>query len=142
MQTVFSLNNFRKSRLQVIGASQFSFKVGQLWKRWVLFASDLLLLCHLNPDVVEQKPEPMQVVVDGMLMKLLAESPDGGTVMCCANKTLLKLVDSDFKNLYETNMPGVITAASFNPEKYELFLKIDNRTLIFDLKTKKYRETD
>ena len=93
-------------------------------------------------DVVEQKPEPMQVVVDGMLMKLLAKSPDGGTVFCCANKTLLRLVDSDFMNLYEANMPGVITAASFHPEEDNLFLQIDNRTLIFDLKKKKYRETD
>ena len=109
--------------------------------RWVLFASDLLLQCQLNPDVVEQVPEPTQLVVEGMLMKLLAQSPDG-TLMCCANETLLKFVDSRFMKLYETNTPGAIMAASFHPQKYELFLKIDNRTLIFDLATKEYREPD
>jgi hypothetical protein len=74
-------------------------------------------------------------------MKLLAQSPDG-TLMCCANETHLKFVDSRFLKLYETNTPGAIMAASFHPQKYELFLKIDNRTLIFDLATKEYREPD
>jgi hypothetical protein len=64
-----------------------------------------------------------------MLMKLLAQSPDG-TLMCCANETHLKFVDSRFLKLYETNTPGAIMAASFHPQKYELFLKIDNRTLV------------
>ena len=62
-------------------------------------------------------------------MKLLAQSPDG-TLMCCANDTHLKFVDSRFLKLYETNTPGAIMAASFHPQKYELFLKIDNRTLV------------
>lgn len=62
-------------------------------------------------------------------MKLLAQSPDG-TLMCCANETHLKFVDSRFLKLYETNTPGAIMAASFHPQKYELFLKIDNRTLV------------
>mmetsp|Transcript_68863 Transcript_68863/g.100856 ORF Transcript_68863/g.100856 Transcript_68863/m.100856 type:complete len:279 (+) Transcript_68863:184-1020(+) len=86
-------------------------------------------------------PEPTQLLVEGMLMKLLAQSPDG-TLMCCANETHLKFVDSRFLKLYETNTPGAIMAASFHPQKYELFLKIDNRTLIFDLATKEYREPD
>lgn len=88
-----------------------------------------------------QVPEPTQLLVEGMLMKLLAQSPDG-TLMCCANETHLKFVDSRFLKLYETNTPGAIMAASFHPQKYELFLKIDNRTLIFDLATKEYREPD
>ena len=62
-------------------------------------------------------------------MKLLAQSPDG-TLMCCANETHLKFVDSRFLKLYETNTPGAIMAASFHPQKYELFLKIDSRTLV------------
>jgi len=74
-------------------------------------------------------PEPTQLLVEGMLMKLLAQSPDG-TLMCCANETHLKFVDSRFLKLYETNTPGAIMAASFHPQKYELFLKIDNRTLV------------
>mmetsp|Transcript_42662 Transcript_42662/g.66818 ORF Transcript_42662/g.66818 Transcript_42662/m.66818 type:complete len:212 (-) Transcript_42662:270-905(-) len=79
-----------------------------------------------------------------MLMKLLAQSPDG-TLMCCANETTLKFVDSRFLKLYETNTPGTIVAACFHPQKYELFLKIEGRTLVFDLATKEYRtpeETD
>jgi len=76
-----------------------------------------------------QVPEPTQLLVEGMLMKLLAQSPDG-TLMCCANETHLKFVDSRFLKLYETNTPGAIMAASFHPQKYELFLKIDNRTLV------------
>ena len=74
-------------------------------------------------------PEATQLLVEGMLMKLLAQSPDG-TLMCCANDTHLKFVDSRFLKLYETNTPGAIMAASFHPQKYELFLKIDNRTLV------------
>lgn len=74
-------------------------------------------------------PEPTQLLVEGMLMKLLAQSPDG-TLMCCANETHLKFVDSRFLKLYETNTPGAIMAASFHPQKYELFLKIDSRTLV------------
>lgn len=73
--------------------------------------------------------EPTQLMVEGVLMKLMAQSPDD-TRMCCANKTHLKIVDSRFQKLYETNMPGAIMAASFHPQKYELFLKIDNRTLV------------
>mmetsp|Transcript_34815 Transcript_34815/g.82857 ORF Transcript_34815/g.82857 Transcript_34815/m.82857 type:complete len:299 (-) Transcript_34815:110-1006(-) len=88
--------------------------------------------------------EPTQLVVEGVLMKLLAQSPDG-TLMCCANETQLKFVDSRFLKLYETQTPGPILAACFHPQKYELFLKIEGRTLIFDLATKEYRapeETD
>ena len=62
--------------------------------------------------------------------------------MCCANDTQLKFVDSRFLKLYETNTPGPILAACFHPQKYELFLKIDSRTLIFDLATKEYRSPD
>jgi hypothetical protein len=50
--------------------------------------------------------------------------------MCCANDTHLKFVDSRFLKLYETNTPGPILAACFHPQKYELFLKIDSRTLV------------
>lgn len=92
-------------------------------------------------DGTQGVPEPTQLLVEGMLMKLLAQSPDG-TLMCCANETHLKFVDSRFLKLYETNTPGAIMAASFHPQKYELFLKIDSRTLIFDLATKEYREPD
>uniref|UniRef100_A0A7S4P0S7 Uncharacterized protein n=1 Tax=Guillardia theta TaxID=55529 RepID=A0A7S4P0S7_GUITH len=93
----------------------------------------------LHDSVVSQQvPEPTQLVVEGILMKLLAQSPDG-TLMCCANDTQLKFVDSRFLKLYETTTPGPILAACFHPQKYELFLKIDNRTLIFDLATKEYR---
>ena len=74
-------------------------------------------------------PEPTQLLVEGMLMKLLARSPDG-TLMCCANETHLKFVDLRFLKLYGTNTPGAIMAASFHPQKYELFLKIDSRTLV------------
>ena len=38
-------------------------------------------------------PEPTQLYVENHLMKLLAQSPDG-TLMCCANDTQLKFVDS------------------------------------------------
>lgn len=71
-------------------------------------------------------------------MRLLAQSPDG-TLMCCASDTQLKFVDSRFLKLYETNTPGPILAACFHPQKYELFLKIHGRTVIFDLATKEYR---
>ena len=75
-------------------------------------------------------PEPTQLLVEGMLMKLLAQSPDG-TLMCCANETHLKLVDvDDDEVLYEIKSPGAIMAASFHPQKYELFLRIDSRTLV------------
>jgi len=86
-------------------------------------------------------PEPTQLYVENHLMKLLAQSPDG-TLMCCANDTQLKFVDSRFLKLYETNTPGPITAACFHPQKYELFLKIDHRTLVFDLATKEYRQPE
>jgi hypothetical protein len=38
-------------------------------------------------------PEATQLLVEGMLMKLLTQSPDG-MPMCCANDTHLKFVDS------------------------------------------------
>ncbi|EKX33247.1 hypothetical protein GUITHDRAFT_156107, partial [Guillardia theta CCMP2712] len=75
----------------------------------------------LHDSVVSQVPEPTQLVVEGILMKLLAQSPDG-TLMCCANDTQLKFVDSRFLKLYETTTPGPILAACFHPQKYELFL--------------------
>jgi len=86
-------------------------------------------------------PEPCTLYVENNPMKLLAQSPDG-TLMCCANETQLKFVDSRFLKLYETNTPGPITAACFHPQKYELFLKIDHRTLVFDLATKEYRQPE
>jgi hypothetical protein len=120
---------------------------------------------------LQQVPEATQLIVEGLLMKLLAQSPvdahpchvflaaclllhrdaifqgttlsrvhrhridhppgeQDGTLMCCANDTHLKFVDSRFLKLYETNTPGPILAACFHPQKYELFLKIDNRTLV------------
>mmetsp|Transcript_34784 Transcript_34784/g.82470 ORF Transcript_34784/g.82470 Transcript_34784/m.82470 type:complete len:318 (-) Transcript_34784:567-1520(-) len=91
-----------------------------------------------SDDMHDMVPEATQLIVEGLLMKLLAQSPDG-TLMCCANDTHLKFVDSRFLKLYETNTPGPILAACFHPQKYELFLKIDSRTLIFDLATKEYR---
>ena len=41
-------------------------------------------------------PEPTQLFVENHLMKLLAQSPDG-TLMCCANDTQLKFVDSRYR---------------------------------------------
>lgn len=74
-------------------------------------------------------------------MRLLAQSPDG-TLMCCASDTQLKFVDSRQLKLYETDTPGPIFSAKFHESKYELFLKLDSRTLIFDLATKEYRAPD
>ena len=80
-------------------------------------------------------PKPTQLLVEGMLMKLLAQSPDG-TLMCCANETHLKLVESRFPavSVKTSKTPGAIMAASFHPpctpQKYEIFLKIDSRTLV------------
>ena len=60
-------------------------------------------------------PEPTQLFVENHLMKLLAQSPDG-TLMCCANDTQLKFVDSRWRcgrldiNVYSTGpLPSLLT---------------------------------
>jgi hypothetical protein len=82
-------------------------------------------------DVAEacQVSGPTQLLVEGVLMKVLARSSDG-TLMCCVSETLLKLVDPSLLNLYETKTRGAVTAASFHPVEYKLFLKIDNRIMV------------
>jgi hypothetical protein len=111
---------------------------------------------------------PNEIAVDEFavtgkkIVKLLAMSPEtkAGPIMCGASGNMVYFTtyrsDSSedrviAKLIYKTKMPGTITAAAFHDSKFEVYLKIEKKTvykdgkpvveheiLAFDLETKKH----
>ena len=83
--------------------------------------------------------DALQIEVDSEVVHVLAESPDG-SLLCGRVGTTIKLLSLAFKTLCECVMPVVVTAASFNNQRYEIFLRDPGRLFIFCLGTRVLQE--
>ena len=83
--------------------------------------------------------DALQIEVDNEVVHVLAESPDG-SLLCGRVGTTIKLLSLAFKTLCECVVPVVVTAASFNNRRYEIFLRAPGRMFIFGLGTRVLQE--